>query len=296
MLGETEVETVKRGEHCKARPSDDVAVLLSRVGSRVRARRLDLGWTVKGLAERSGLSPRFVSQLEAGQGNIAIGRLSRVASALDIPLSSLVEGGERDLAATVHQLLRGRSPEELRRAIGALEVLFGQARPQIVALLGLRGAGKSTVGQGVAQVLGFPFVELDEQIEAEAGLTLGEVFALHGEPYYRRLEARCLLALLARREPMIVALSGGVVHNEEAFALVHQRCTSVWLRARPGEYMERVRAQGDERPMANRSDAMAELRAILHAREPLYRLADIKVDTSQRAVEDIVGEVVRRIT
>ena len=292
--------------------------ILRRVGGRVKAMRRARGLTVKGLAQSSGLSPRFISQLEAGQGNIAIGRLHMVASALGVGLVALVdelgsgqglgggpsdaemgEGSGRNLTAGlregIHQILDGLTQEDTRRALAALEALFGESRPQVVALLGLRGAGKSSVGQEVAASTGVPFVELDEQIEGEAGLTLEEVFALHGEPYYRRLEARCMMSLLADRRPAVVALSGGIVHNEDAFETIRRRCVTVWLKARPLEHMSRVQAQGDHRPMANRSDAMAELRAILKAREPLYRLADYTVDTSGRSVHDVASEIVRLV-
>ncbi len=268
-----------------------VEVVLGRLGAKVRAERRAQGLTARVLAERSGLSPRFISQLESGRGNIAVGRLASVAEALGVELSALVEEEADDTRASIQQMLRGRSDEELRRALMALEVVLGRAEPQVVALLGLRGAGKSAVGGHLGARLGAPFIELDERIEAEAGLRLGEIFALHGEPYYRRLEARCLLALLAERRPAVVALSGGVVHNDEAFWLARQRCTTVWLRARPEEHMARVQAQGDHRPMANRRDAMAELRAILQAREPLYSLADFTVDTSGRRLDDVTDAI-----
>lgn len=271
-------------------------VILTRVGARVRARRHARGLTVKALAARAHLSPRFISQLESGRGNIAIGRLHQVASALDVALYELVEGVDHDLRGAIHQVLGSLGDEELRRALAALEVLFGESSAKAVtALLGLRGAGKSSVGQALADALGVPFVELDERIEAEACLTLEEIFALHGEPYYRRLEARCLLTLLSERQPAVVALSGGVVRNEEAFEMARRRCATVWLKATPQEHMERVQAQGDHRPMANRGDAMAELRAILKAREPFYQLAEHAVDTSGRSVHDVVLEIVRLI-
>ena len=247
--------------------------------------------TVKGLAAASGLSPRFVSQLESGQGNIAIGRLHMVATALDLGLTTLVGGLGHDARDTIHQILNGLSDDDLRLALATLETLFGESNAQVVALLGLRGAGKSSVGRALGETMGVPFVELDDMVEAEAGLTLEEIFALHGEPYYRRLEARCLLALLAKRSPAVVALSGGIVQNEDAFETARRRCATVWLRAKPELHMERVQAQGDHRPMANRGDAMAELRAILKSRQPLYKLAQHTVDTSDRSINDVVVEV-----
>jgi XRE family aerobic/anaerobic benzoate catabolism transcriptional regulator len=222
--------------------------IVSRVGSRVRARRHELGLTAKELAQRSGLSPRFVSQLEGGQANIAIGRLASVALALEVSVSSLVESEPAG----------------------------------VIALLGLRGAGKTTLGRRLAEARDLPFVELDEAIEEKAGLSLSEIFSLHGEDYYRRLELECLRAVLERAEPVVLALSGGIVRNAPAFALVRSSCTTVWLRASPDDHMGRVLAQGDQRPMANRDNAMGELRSRLAAREPLYAQADAAVETSGR--------------
>ena len=224
--------------------------MLKRVALRVRERRTELELTARELAARSGLSPRFVSELEAGRGNISIGRLASVALALEVDVARLVEG-----------------PVDLGR--------------EVVALLGLRGAGKTTLGSRLAAAMGVEFVELDEAIEEAAGLSLAEIFSLHGEAYYRRLEAAALGDLLDRRRPGVVALSGGVVHNPVAFALVRARCRSVWLKAAPEDHMSRVLEQGDRRPVAGRTDAMEELRAILTTREPLYRTAEIHVDTSQ---------------
>jgi XRE family aerobic/anaerobic benzoate catabolism transcriptional regulator len=217
-----------------------------RVGSRVKALRSEQSLTLRAFAIRSGLSLRFASQLDKGQANISIERLERVAEALGVSLASLVE----------------------------------PARGRVVALLGLRGAGKSTLGARLAERLDLAFVELDERIEEAAGLELSEIFSLHGEAYYRRLEGQCLGELLHSGESCVVALPGGVVHNEEAFRLVKRHATTVWLRATPKDHMLRVVAQGDSRPMQQSRDAMAELRAILAARVPLYREARISVDTS----------------
>jgi len=272
--------------------------LLARLGARVRRRRADVGLTLKALAQRAGISPRFVSQLEAGQANIAIGRLAAVARALDLPLSELVAAPEGGVRARIDALLAGRSEAELLRCLAAVEEALGAERPTAVALLGLRGAGKSTLGPRLAEALGLRFVELDARIEEAAGLTLTEVFALHGEAYYRRLEHQCLAALLAAGDPVVVALGGGVVGNAEAFALARRRCTTIWLRADPDDHMDRVLAQGDQRPMADRPDAMAELRGLLAAREPLYRQADLAVDTSGRGVDAVLaaltGELAER--
>lgn len=263
----------------KAPVEKDLEPLLVRVGARVRALRQASGWTLKQLAEASELSPRFVSQLEAGQGNIAIGRLAGVARALDVGLEELVSGDRDRERLLIDGLLRGRTKRELRRAREAVEATLAE-RPLLIALLGMRGAGKSTLGAAAAETLGLPFVELDDRIEAAAGLSLGELFALHGEPFVRRLEGKCLEELVSAGEPAVVALTGGVVANSDALRLMSRHALTVWLSASPEDHMQRVLDQGDQRPMAESEDAMSELRALLAAREPHYRTADLRLDTS----------------
>jgi XRE family aerobic/anaerobic benzoate catabolism transcriptional regulator len=236
--------------------------VIRRVGARVRQARSDRRLTMREVAERSGLSLRFLSQLEAGEANIAIGRLAAVATALGVSLADLVVEG----------------PEA--------------ARGRDVALLGLRGAGKSTLGPRIAEALGARFVELDDRIEEAAGMPVAEIFSLHGEAYYRRLELACLERVFDDGRRLVIALSGGIVQNDEAFALARRRCATVWLKARPEDHMSRVLEQGDRRPVANRPDAMADLRAILAAREPLYQLADVAVDTSRSDVDEATAAVV----
>ena len=270
--------------------------IVQRLGQRVRRRRLELGLTGQELAQRAGLSRRFIAQVEAGQGNIAIGRLDSLAKALETKTEELIaEPRAAGVRQGIDRLLEGRGQDQLRRALGLLELAFGEHPPRAVALLGIRGAGKSTVGPRVAEALGLPFVELDERIEAAAGLSLVEVFALHGESYYRRLEARCLAEVLALDEAGVIALPGGIVGNEEAFELARKHCLCVWLKARPEDHMARVLAQGDHRPMAGSSDAMAELRVLFADREPLYLQAEVVVDTSASTVKTVVATVVEAV-
>lgn len=273
------------------------SAVIERVGSRVRRLRAERAMTVRELAERSGLSPRFISQLEAGEANIAIGRLAALAAALGSDLRYIVEDdGERSGArAAIERLLAGRTEEELAICVRAIEAMFGERRHAAIALLGLRGAGKSTLGPRAARKLGMEFVELDERIELAAGLDLAEIFSLHGEGYYRRLESHCLSQLLAEAGPCVVALPGGIVNNEEAFGLVKRCCTTVWLKARPEEHMTRVLRQGDRRPVEGSSDAMAELRAILATREPLYRTAEITIDTSSLTIAEATKSLVAAV-
>ncbi len=249
-----------------------------RIARRVRHRRAELGLTARELAERSGLSPRFVSQLENGQANIAIGRLDAVAVALGLDVADLV--ASEDWLA--------------QRAPGAIESSrVPEARP--VALLGMRGAGKSTIGALIADALRWPFVEVDERIEEVAGLSLSQIFTLHGEAYYRRLEALCVGELLGRGEAMVLAPGGGVVDNGPVFDLLRARCVTVWLRAAPEEHMARVVGQGDRRPMLARSRPMEELRALLAAREPRYGTADLVLDTSDGSPDDAAEELLAAV-
>lgn len=225
-------------------------MLLERLAAKLRDLRLRRGLTAKETAARAGISLRFYHGLEAGAVNVSITKLASVAEVLGVSLS------------------------ELFRTDGK--------RP--VALLGLRGAGKSTIGPKLAKTLGCTYIELDDLIEREADLSLEQIFSIHGEPYYRKLESDCLQKVLARGEPGVIAMPGGVVRNEGAFAAIRSGCTTVWLKARPEDHMRRVWAQGDRRPMANRANAMEELKNILRDREPFYEQAEIHVDTSARTV------------
>ena len=265
--------------------------LQKRVGSRVRARRVDLGDTIRAVSDRSGLSPRFLADVEAGKANISIGKLCCLAQALEQPLTSLVRptgGGPRQ---AIDSLLAECSEAELTRVLGVLEVTLGRRTPPIVALVGVRGAGKSTVGKPLAAALNVPFVELVEHIEARAGLTLSDIFTLHGEPFYRRLELECFARLVESNERCVVALPGGIVSSDAAIELLRGSSTAVWLRATADDYWDRVFEQGDTRPMSGRSDARADLRELNRRRDPLDEPADNTVDTSGIPPEQVVLDV-----
>lgn len=225
--------------------------LLARVGRSLRDARRGRGLTREGLAGRSGVSERFIARIESGTGNVSLRRLDDLARALDVPLLRLIAAPPAAAAG-----------------------------PR-VALIGLRGAGKSTIGPPLARALGVPFHELDALIEESAGLPLGQIFEIHGERYFRRLEREVLAALVAGGRPAVIAAGGGVVTDPETWALLRATCTTVWLSARPEDHYARVLAQGDRRPMAGKADAMAELKALLAARRPLYGMADLQVDTSR---------------
>ena len=232
---------------------------LETVGAAVRAQRDRKGWSRRELAEHSGVSERFLAQLETGDGNISLRRFAEVAHAL------------------------GTSPQALLAA--------EPASKQPIALLGVRGAGKSTIGAALAKKLGRRFIELDQEIEAAAGLSLGEVFSLHGEAYYRRVEREVLGRLLAEPDPIVLATGGSIVNDPATYALLRSRAHTVWLRATAEDHWNRVVAQGDRRPMAENPHAFEELRALLAARTKLYARADETIETSGRTVRQVVAEL-----
>jgi XRE family aerobic/anaerobic benzoate catabolism transcriptional regulator len=234
--------------------------LLTTVGARVRSRRDERRLSRRALAATSGVSERFLAQLESGQGNISLSRFADVAAAL------------------------GTTPAELLAGLGG-------ARGEAIALLGLRGAGKSTVGAALAARRGLALIELDQRIEESAGMTLGALFELHGEAHYRRLEREALLGLVGEPRGMVLATGGSIVTAPETFALLRRHARTVWLRASPEQHWDRVVRQGDRRPMAEKPHAFAELRALLASREPLYASADHVIDTSDRSVDEVVSAI-----
>ena len=246
------------------------ASYLDAIGTAVRAQRERRGWTRRELAAASGVSERFLGLLEGGAGNISLVRFAEVAHAL------------------------GTTPSVLLAAADAQTADGATARP--IALLGVRGAGKSTVGALLAKKLAVPFVELDQEIEAAAGLALADVFAVHGEAYYRRVEREVLTRLLAANRPMVLATGGSIVNDPATFALLRARCTTVWLRAQPEDHWNRVVAQGDQRPMAENPHAFSELRGLLAARENLYARAEHAIDTAGTRPPQVVGAVVSAVT
>ena len=243
--------------------------LLCRLGANVRERRAQLALTLREVALLSGVSQRFLVSLEAGKANVSVLKLAAVATALDTTAAGLLAFG-------------AAAPARVK-----------QSRGRPLALLGLRGAGKSAIGARAARRLGWPFVELDGHISELAGMTLEGVFALHGADYYRRLERQALAAMLARPRACVLATGGGIVTNHPAYGMLKGKCVTVFLQATAEHHWERVVAQGDARPMADRSDAMNELRGILRARRALYERADKTLDTSTLGLERSVDAVVR---
>ena len=262
------------------------------LGERVREMRARRGMTRKILARDSGVSERYLAQLESGQGNISILRLRQIAQALDTPLQALVLDGPEPPVDLVHttEFLRRLPAAELVEARRLLVEHFGgvdlDARRGRIALVGLRGAGKSTLGAMLADRLEAPFLELDRLIEQESGVSLSVIFDLYGQSGFRRLERRVLDQVIERYPRFVLATGGSLVSEPATFERLLTMCFTVWLRATPEEHMQRVIAQGDMRPMADNRESMSDLRRILDVREPLYRKADATIDTSGGSVEE----------
>lgn len=270
---------------------------LRMLGDRVREARASRGMTRKILARDSGVSERYLAQLEGGQGNVSILLLRDIAKALDIPLEVLLLDRPGPPVDLVHvtEFLRRLPPAELLQARQLLVQHFGgvdeAARRNRIALLGLRGAGKSTLGAKLAKQLDVPFLELDRLIEQEGGVALSVIFDLYGQSGFRRLERRCLDEVIERYPRFVLATGGGLVSEPATFERLRTACYTVWLRASPEDHMQRVVEQGDMRPMADNREAMEDLVRILEAREELYQRADLCLDTSQKSVGECVREL-----
>jgi XRE family aerobic/anaerobic benzoate catabolism transcriptional regulator len=247
-------------------PEQQEAAYLSRLGERVRAWRTDHGMTRKTLSEGSGVSERYLAQLESGQGNISVLLLRKVARAMGVPVEQLVRED-------------GRSPRAGR-----------------IALIGLRGAGKSTLGKKLAENQGVPFIELDHEVETEAGAKLGEVFAMYGQDAFRRFERRALERVLNQHERAVIATGGSLVTDPATYELLQQRCVCIWLKASPTEHMARVMAQGDMRPFKGRAAAQDEIRKLLADRDRLYARADLTIETSGKTVRQSLEQMKRALS
>jgi XRE family aerobic/anaerobic benzoate catabolism transcriptional regulator len=260
------------------------AEFIQALGVRVREARARRGMSRKALALNSEVSERYLAQVESGETNPSIMVLRHVAHALGISLIELLEPQHSSPEYhLISHFLEQLSPNRLEEALLRLMRDFGHedaARRKRIALVGLRGAGKSTLGRALAGELAVPFVELNNAIEAEAGMSLNEVFSLYGQPGFRRLERRCLDKFITEHENAVITVGGGIVSEAETFNLLLMNCYTVWVKASPEEHMSRVVAQGDFRPMEGNSEAMEDMRRILVAREPLYSKADFILDTT----------------
>lgn len=295
--------------------------MLTELGARLRAWRARRGMTRKQLAADSGLSERFLADVETGRGNVSINSLNAAARALNISVLDLLQEPVHPPLQRVHGLLARLDDEQLEVALSLLGAHFGLGdapeRTVRIALIGLRGAGKSTLGQQLAAQRGLPFIELDREIEREAMTSLNEIFLLHGQAGYRRYERRALLRVAQTYPQGVVMTTGGsLVSERETFDLLLKSFYCVWVKASPEEHMGRVVAQGDMRPFvagavtplstdlpststststAPMTEAMDDIRRILASRETLYARADAVVDTAARTVKQSLKDLERAV-
>jgi XRE family aerobic/anaerobic benzoate catabolism transcriptional regulator len=281
---------------------DPETSFLEQLGQRVRTMRALRGMSRKVLAKVSGISERYIAQLEGGKGNVSIVLLRRVSNAMGAHLEDLIPSGEPAPDwPVIRDLIRKATPNQIAHA---KVVLSGQgngaSHRQVafagIALIGLRGAGKSTLGKLLAKKIGWSFVELNKEIEQQNGLSVAEIIALYGQEGFRRMEQTALGQLLARRELMVLATGGGIVSEPLTFDLILSSFYTIWLKAEPEEHMARVRRQGDLRPMADDRSAMAELRTILLSREPLYARASAVVDTAGLSIDNAAARLIEAVT
>ncbi len=277
------------------------AVFLGKLGERVRESRMRRGLSRKALAHDSGVSERYLAEIEAGRGNISILLLRQVGKTMGLPLTELLrENDDQPVELALIQEFLLRLPKQrLARVRAQLMREYGghpEERSGRIALLGLRGAGKSTLGEALATELKLPFIELDREIERDAGTSLSEIFLMYGQPGYRRYEYRCLERILESRSRCVIATGGSIVSEPATYDLLLSSCFTVWLKAEPAEHMARVVAQGDMRPMAGNTQAMDDLKRILHSRAVLYGQADAVVDTAGRSAKQSLKDLRRIIS
>ncbi|MDA1098220.1 MAG: helix-turn-helix transcriptional regulator [Proteobacteria bacterium] len=289
----------RRMEQNQADRADGDERYLALLGDRVRGARARRGMTRKILSAESGVSERYLAQLESGQGNVSIILLRQIAAAMHLPLSELVQDGpDRPVEmALILEQLAALNNDDLADLHRHLRLRYAPEAGQSgrIALIGLRGAGKSTLGRALAQRLALPFVQLDKQIEEKAGMGLDEIFDLLGRAAYRRLERQCLEQVIESHPRAVLVTGGGLVTEPGTYERLLSSCYTIWLRAAPEAHMARVAAQGDQRPMAGNREAMQDLHRILDGRESLYRKADASLDTTARTqaacLDELVGMV-----
>lgn len=273
--------------------------LINLVGIRVLEARKAKSLSRRQLSEISGVSQRYLVQLEGGEGNISIGLLHRISIALEHPIEWLVRSDDafsEDLDQLIvrYQNADASTREQVRRLLEPEKPL--QDKMQRIGLIGLRGAGKSTLGALLGEKLNIPFIELNQEIQQNIGMPISDVIAMYGTDGFRKLEANTLQHVISTHERVVLAVAGGVVEDESTFTELLARFNTVWLQASPMEHMERVQAQGDFRPMADNPQAMDQLREILNARTPRYAKAELHVDTSGKSVHDALTDLLALIS
>jgi len=268
--------------------------LIARLATRVAKLRKQRGLPRRVLSEMSGVSPRYLAQLEAGAGNISVLLLQRVAQALDVRIDALLaEDTPMDHEVVRMASLFRQAPLGVQQQVRSLLAPQNPAalRAGRICLIGLRGAGKSTLGRLAGDALGIPFVELNKDIEDSAEMPLAEVMAFYGEAGYRRMEAEALERVSARHDRVILAVAGGIVAEEQTYANLLERFHTIWIRTSPAEHMQRVRAQGDHRPMAGNPAAMEQLKTLLAVRTPLYAKAEAQVNTADKGPKSSANDL-----
>ncbi|HTA47473.1 MAG TPA: helix-turn-helix transcriptional regulator [Bryobacteraceae bacterium] len=291
-------EAPRKRESQTKRPAHDP---LKSLGDRVRQARARRGMTRKQLARDSGVSERYLAQIESGKGNISVLVLRQLANALNLPVDVLLVEGPEPPVELVHtvEFLRRLPLADLKLARQMLLHQFGgvdpAARHRRIALIGLRGAGKSTLGAALADRLEMPFLELGRLIEQESGLTLDLIFDFHGQAGFRDFERKCLEDVLQRHPCFVLATGGSLVSEPGTFERLLSSCFTVWVRTSPQEHMQRVIAQGDMRPMSNNRDPMSDLERILAEREVLYSKADIQVDTAGHSLDESLEALIQSL-
>ena len=288
-----------KATRAKPAASRNADAYLHRLGERVRTLRNQRGMTRKALAQHARVSERYLAQLEAGLGNCSIVLLRRIARAIGLPVTQLVhDGAEPPLdLVLLTQFLERLAPDMLVEARKLVTEHFSSPSEdrRRIALIGLRGGGKSTLGQLLAERLGVPFIELDREIERRSGANLSEIFDMFGQETFRRAEREALDDVLRRHPHFVIATSGSIVTEPGTLELLLASCFTVWVRAEPEEHMKRVMAQGDMRPMANNARAMEDLVSILKSREPLYAKAEAVLATTGKTPEQNLAELLRVI-
>jgi XRE family transcriptional regulator, aerobic/anaerobic benzoate catabolism transcriptional regulator len=289
MSAETHPRTlVPLAERLLPASDDD---FLGSLGARVRELRSLRGMTRKAVAREADVSERHLAQLELGEGNVSIVLLRRIVTALNVTLEDLfapkapIPDEKRMIGELLERLPSHRLQETLQRLTHELADNEKSRRSRI-ALIGLRGAGKSTLGAKLSRDLNIPFLELDREIQKDAGMGLAEIFSLYGQAGYRRIEKRTLERVLKQHRRAVLSIGGGVVSEKGTYDRLLSNCLTVWVKANPEDHMSRVIAQGDFRVMGDNNEAMDDLRRILEAREPLYRRADIHLETSGEPVDE----------
>lgn len=300
MSQDTSDEKLASAEAAPLQEGDDGAFLHA-LGKRVRDIRDRRGVTRKLVARDAGVSERHLAHLEGGDGNVSIVLLRRIAQALNVSLIEMLTPEAEDTVEKrlIRRFLERLPQQRLEEVVFRLMRDFGHeesVRRKRIALVGLRGAGKTTLGSRLAKEMNVPFVELDKEVEKDTGMPLEEVFALYGQTGYRRIEKRTLERVIEQYERAVISAGGGVVSQPESYDLLLSSCFTVWVKARPEEHMARVLAQGDLRPMAGNDEAMEDLKRILDAREPLYAKADTALDTAGETAEESFAKLKQFVT